>query len=112
MKFEWSSTSTRRGIPSSDRPPEAVAGAVLDVADPGRHHAARAAGGEELVEADVGDRADEGQVTPALADQLVGGGEGDQALERRPQHHGRAVGDVPAHRLGERDDLAQRAGST
>src|SRR5262249_45244149 len=92
--------------PLLERPAEAVARAVLDVADPGRHHPAGAAGRDELVEADVGDGADEREVAAALADQLVGGGEGNEALQRGAQGHDTPIRDVPAHRLDQRQDLA------
>jgi hypothetical protein len=53
-----------------------------DVADPGRRHAADAAGADQLVERDVGDRPDELELAPLLPDELVGEREWDRRLER------------------------------
>ena len=90
---------------SLERPTEGVGGTVLNVADPGGHDVADTAGGDQLIEADVGDRPDEGQVAAALSDQLVGGGERDEALERRPERDAGAVGHMAPHRLRHRHDL-------
>src|SRR6185312_9003383 len=68
-----------------------VAQALADVADPGGDDTAHAAGADQLVEEDVGDRADQREVAAALADDLVAGGEGNQRLQRQAERYAGAV---------------------
>src|SRR5262249_24585653 len=95
-----------QGGVGSHRAPEAVGRPVLDATHPGGHDPPDAAGGDELVEAHVGDGADQTEVAPALPDELVGRGEGDQALERGPEADTGAVRDVALDRLGQGEELA------
>src|SRR5204863_7312260 len=62
---------------------------------------------DELVEEDVGDRTDEGEVTPLLADQLMCERERNCWLERAPDRDGHAVARMPLDRLRERGPLVQ-----
>jgi hypothetical protein len=78
-----------------------------DVADPRGRHAPNAARADELIERDVGDRTDELEVAPALADQLVREGERDRWFEGAPQRDRRAVGDEARDGLREADALVR-----
>jgi hypothetical protein len=79
-----------------------------DVADPRRGDLADAAGADQLIERDIGDRPDQPEVAPALADELVREREGDGRLEGAPQRNRRAVGDEARDRLGQADALVRR----
>ena len=76
-----------------------------DIADPRGLDAADAARGHEHVEEDVRDGADQRQVAPALANQLVARGEGDEGFQRRAHADRGAVGHEARHRFAHRDDL-------
>jgi hypothetical protein len=60
-----------------------------------------------LVERDVGDRTDELEVTPPLADELVREGERDRRLERAAQRDGGAVRNEARDGLGQADALVR-----
>ena len=81
---------------------EAVADSGGDVADPGRHHSRDAAGADQLIEKNVGNGADESEVTAALANDFVAGSERNHLLELRAHEDHRAgghvLGDSFAHR--------------
>jgi len=78
-----------------------------DVADPGRGHAPNAAGADELIERDIGDRSNELELAPALADQLVRERERDGRFEGAPERDRRAVRDEARDRLREADALVR-----
>jgi hypothetical protein len=88
------------------RAPIVVAKPLADVADPRRNHPRDATRADQLVEEDVGDRADEGEVALALADQLVTGGEGNQRLQRTAERDLCAIRHEPRDRLVQRHQLA------
>jgi hypothetical protein len=79
--------------------------ASADVAGPCGHHTLYAARPDQLVEQDVGDRPDQREVAPLLADDLVAGGEGNQRLERAADRYGVAVADVASDRVGHGEEL-------
>jgi len=62
-----------------------------DVADPRRRYAPDAARTDQLIERDVGDRTDELELTPALANQLVRERERNGRFEGAPERDRRAV---------------------
>jgi len=69
------------------------------IAAPREDEFARAPHADELVVDQVGRHADQRKVAPALPDDLMAGGEGDQVGE--PFHgHGVAVADVFRNRVG------------
>jgi hypothetical protein len=78
-----------------------------DVSDPRRGHTADTAGTDELVERDVGDGADELELAPALADQLVRERERDRWFESAPERDGRAVRNEARDGLREADALVR-----
>jgi hypothetical protein len=69
------------------------------VPHPRGHDARDASGAHQLVEEDVRDGADEGQVPASLADQLVTSGEGNGRLERGAHAHHAAIGNEAGHRF-------------
>jgi hypothetical protein len=79
-----------------------------NVADPRRGHAPHAPGADELIERDVGDRPDELEPAPALADQLVRERERDGWLESAPERDRNAIGDEARDGLREADALVRR----
>jgi len=79
-----------------------------DVADPRRRDAPNAPRADELIERDVGDRTDELEVAPALADQLVRERERDRWFEGAPQRDRRAVWNEARDGLREADALVRR----
>ena len=79
-----------------------------DVADPRRCDAPNASRADELIERDVGDRTDELEVAPALADQLVRERERDRWFEGAPQRDRRAVWNEARDGLREADALVRR----
>jgi hypothetical protein len=78
-----------------------------DIADPRSGHAADAAGPDQLIERDVGDRTDELEVAPALPDELMRERERDRGLERAAERDGRAVGNEARDGLREADALVR-----
>ena len=78
------------------------------VADPRRSHAPNAARADELIERDVGDRTDELELAPALADQLMRERERDRWFESAPERDRRAVRDEARDGLREADALVRR----
>jgi len=78
-----------------------------NVADPGCRDAAYAARADQLIERDIGDGADEVEIAPTLADELVRERERDRRFERAPQRDGRAVGDEAGDRFREADALVR-----
>ena len=78
-----------------------------DVADPRRGHAPNAARADELIERDVGDRTDELELAPALADQLMRERERDRWFEGAPERDRRAVRDEARDGLREADALVR-----
>jgi hypothetical protein len=78
-----------------------------DVAHPRRGHAPHAARADELIERDVGDRPDELELAPALADQLVRERERDRWLEGAPERDRRAVRNEARDGLREADALVR-----
>jgi len=80
------------------------------VADPRGGDAAHAARADELIERDVGDRPDEVEVAPSLADELVRERERDRRLERASERDGRAVGGEACDRFREADALVRPTG--
>jgi hypothetical protein len=84
--------------------PEPVQAAHAGVAGPGEDQLAGAASADELVVHDVGGHPHQGQVAPALPDDLVAGGHRDQV--REPFEGDRvAVVDEIGDRVGERGEL-------
>jgi len=79
-----------------------------DVADPRRRDAPNAPRADELIERDVGDRTDELELAPPLADQLVGERERDGRLECAPERDRCAVRDEARDGLREADALVRR----
>ena len=79
-----------------------------DVADPRRGNAPNAARADELIERNVGDRTDELEVAPALADQLVREREWDGWFEGTAERDRRAVLDEARDGLREADALVRR----
>ena len=77
------------------------------VADPRRGHAPNASRADELIERDVGDRTDELEVAPALADQLVRERERDGWFEGAAERDRRAVWDEARDGLREADALVR-----
>ena len=77
------------------------------VADPRGGHAPNAARADELIERDVGDRTDELEVAPALADQLVRESERDRWFEGAPERDRRAVWNEARDGLPEADALVR-----
>jgi len=77
------------------------------VADPRRVDLRDAARPNEQVEGDIADGADEAEVTPALADDLVRDGERDRGLEGASERDARAVRNVEADRAGEVGELCR-----
>src|SRR5215472_2514126 len=84
-----------------------VAEAGAHVADPRSDDALHTTGANELVEQDVGDRADERQAAPALADDLVTGCKRDERFEREPHRYRVAVADETRDGLAHRTDFAR-----
>jgi pilus assembly protein Flp/PilA len=88
-------------------PTVVVAKPLGDVANPGCRHPPHAAGAHQLVEERVRDGGDQLEVTPALADDLVAGGEGDQRFQRaahrdrHPVAHMALDGRSHGHQLGQ-----------
>jgi len=78
-----------------------------DVADPRRGHAPDATRADELIERDVGDRTDELELAPALADQLMRERERDRWFESAPESDRRAVWDEARDGLREADALGR-----
>src|SRR5439155_5298069 len=75
-------------------------GAHPGIAAPRENELVRAAHADELIVDEVGRHADQGEVAPALADDLMAGGKGDQV--REPFHgHGVAVVYVLGDRVRE-----------
>jgi hypothetical protein len=81
--------------------------ASRDVADPRRGHAPNASRADELIERDIGDRTDELEFAPALADQLVRERERDRWFESAPKRDRRAVRDEARDGLREADALVR-----
>ncbi len=73
--------------------PIVVAQTRGDVADPGRNDFLDATGADHLIKLHVGDRADQGQISFFLADDLVASGEWNQGLKRAAHRDGHAVAD-------------------
>jgi hypothetical protein len=92
------------------RAPVLVAEAGGDVAHPRSDDALDAPGADQLVEEHVRDRADQGQPTHPLPDQLVAEREGDRRLELQAERDRGAGGHVRADGVRGRGDLrrAQR----
>jgi hypothetical protein len=86
----------RRGPAALDRVAEAVQRADAGVAAPREDQPAGAAGADQLVVDDVGRQPRQRQVAPALADDLVRGGNGNEVGEAL-EGHGVAV----VHQLGD-----------
>src|SRR5271166_360132 len=87
------------------RAPVIVAQPGADVARPGGDDGLHAAGADELIKENVGDRADERQIALVLADELVAGGERDERFERQPERDRGAVGDVLRDRIAHGHEL-------
>jgi len=79
-----------------------------DVADPRRCDAPNASRADELIERDVGDRSNELEFAPALADELVAERERDRWFESAPERDRRAVRDEARDGLREADALVRR----
>ena len=79
------------------------------VAHVGEDHLAGAARRHHLIVDQVGGGARQGQVSSALADDLVPGGEGDQVGETGGVDHVAIVHILP-HRRGEGDEFGHREG--
>jgi hypothetical protein len=77
------------------------------VADPGRGDAPHAARADQLIERDIGDRTDEVEVAPPLADELVREREGDSRFQRASERDGRAVRDEAGDRFREAEALVR-----
>ena len=105
-----SSSSSGRGQLMFDRIAQAMQRTDAGIAAPGERQLARAAHADQLVVDQVRRHADQVQVAPALADDLVAGRERDQVREAF-QRDARAVGDVRAIASLQRQD-ASRAYST
>jgi hypothetical protein len=78
-----------------------------DVADPRGRDAPDAAGPDQLIERDVGDRPDELELAPLLPDQLVRERERDRRLERAAERDGGAVGNEARDGVRQADALVR-----
>jgi len=78
-----------------------------DIADPGCGHLPNAARADELIERDIGDRSNELELAPALADELVAERERDRWFESAPERDRRAVRDEARDGLREADALVR-----
>jgi hypothetical protein len=87
-----------------DRAPDGMERADARVAEPREDELPGAAGGDQLVVDEVRREPGQGQVTPALADDLVASGERDEVGEALDRDQV-AVVDVGRDRLAQRDDL-------
>ncbi len=75
----------RSGNPLLNGPPEVVADPRAYIAHPGRPNPGDTTPADKLIKKHIRNRADEGQVSDALADDFVSGGKGDQSFQRGPQ---------------------------
>ena len=82
-------------------PPKPIARSARHIAHPGGDHLRHGAGGDQLVERHVGDRPDQRQVAPLLADDFVNRGEWYPRLEGEAQRDGVAIMNVLRDRLAE-----------
>lgn len=88
---------------------QAVQRTDAGVAAPGEHQLLRAACTDQQVVDQVGSHADQRQVFPALADQLVAGGRRDQVSEAF-EGDAVAIVDEASHRFAQGEDFSHRSG--
>src|SRR5579884_2118618 len=93
------------------RPAEVVGDPRAHVTHPRRDHTGDAPGADQLVEEDVGDRADKSEVPPSLADDLMARREGDAGLQARPHGPRHPVPDKLLDGRPKRHDLLHRKAS-
>src|SRR4029077_3991625 len=87
------------------RPAIAVTEAGADVARPGCADPSDAARPDELIEQNIRDRSDEGEVASALPDDLVTCGERDERFKSETEGHGRTVGHTLTDGFGHRHEF-------
>ena len=90
-----STIASGRGQPFLDRVAQAMERTHAGIAAPGKLELGRASGADQLIVDEVRGHADQGQVAPPLADDLVARREGDQVRESFERHHVAVVYRIP-----------------